>query len=146
MHPPFPILDKTAIIKAYKQGVLPHALTCEIYAVALVFWQLSGKIAATGRPPPDIRYVWNLAVSAMHEDFLSPCFSTVVACILDLLGRPITSITYNAINVGSAVALAQSLGLNRNPANWNLESPQKNLRIRTWWALLIHDYWYVTPK
>lgn len=77
----------------------------------------------------------------MHDDFLSPTLSTVLACILDLLGRPITSITYNAVNIGSTVALAQSLGLNRDPSNWNLDPRQKNLRIKTWWGLLIHDYW-----
>lgn len=88
-----------------------------------------------------MRYVWNLTVSAMHEDFQTPSFSTVLACILDLLGRPITSITYNAINVGSAVALAQSLGLNRNPGKWKLDSRQKNIRVKSWWALLIHDVW-----
>lgn len=107
----------------------------------LVYWGLSDNIAGTKRPVPDVRYIWNLAVSAMHEDFLSPSFSTVLACILDLLGRPITSITYNAVNVGSSVALAQSLGLNRNPSNWNLDPRQKNLRIKTWWGLLIHDHW-----
>ena len=141
IHPPFPILDETAVVKAYQQGGLPHTLICEIYAVSLLSWPLSKKIAATRRPIPDVRYIWNLTVSAMHEDFLSPSFSTVLACILDLLGRPITSITYNAVNVGSAVALSQSLGLNRNPLSWNLDTRQKSLRIRTWWGLLIHDHW-----
>lgn len=77
----------------------------------------------------------------MHEDFQSPSISTVLACILDILGRPITSITYNAINIGSSVALAQSLGLNRNPEKWKLDPRQKNLRLKTWWSLLIHDVW-----
>jgi hypothetical protein len=89
--------------------------------------------------------MWNTTVKAMHKDFLTPSISTVLACILDLLGRPITSITYNAINVGSAVALAQSLGLNRNPAEWKLDPRQKNLRVKTWWALLVHDTWSVFP-
>ncbi|KAH8901631.1 1-aminocyclopropane-1-carboxylate [Thozetella sp. PMI_491] len=141
IHPSFPVLDEIAVTKAYKQGSLPHTLICEIYAVSLVFWGLSDRIAASGRPPPDVRYIWNVAVSAMHDDFHSPSFSTVLSCILDLLGRPITSITYNAINVGGAVALAQSLGLNRNPGKWNLDLRQKNLRVKAWWALLIHDYW-----
>lgn len=97
-------------------------------------------MASRGQPP-DTRYMWNLAVSAMNDDFLCPDFSTILACILDLLGRPITSITYNAINVGRVVALSQSLGLNRNPTNWNLHPRQKSLRIRAWWGTLIHDQW-----
>lgn len=106
-----------------------------------MFWHLSPTLAASKRPPPDVHYIWNVAVSAMHEDFLSPSFSTVLACLLDIWGRPITSVTYNAVNIGSTVALAQSLGLNRNPSKWNLDPCQKNLRIKAWWGLLIHDYW-----
>jgi hypothetical protein len=145
VHPAFPVLDETAVRKAYQEGTLPYPLICEIYAVSLVSWDLSPEIVATGRSRPDMQYMWNTTVNAMHEDFLTPSISTVLACILDLLGRPITSITYNAINVGSAVALAQSLGLNRNPAKWKLDPRQKNLRVRTWWALVIHDTWCVVP-
>ncbi|KIA75865.1 Zn(II)2Cys6 transcription factor [Aspergillus ustus] len=141
IHPPFPILDEKTVLEAYQQDGLPHTLACEIYAVSLILWKRSPTIAATRRPAPDIKYMWNLTVSAMNDDFLSPNFSTVLACILDLLGRPITSITYNAVNVGRVVALAQSLGLNRNPASWGLDRRQKSLRIRTWWGILIHDQW-----
>lgn len=138
---PFPILDEKTVLEAYRQDGLPHTLVCEIYAVSLILWRTSTKIRAMGRQPPDIKYLWNLTVEALNDDFLAPNFSTVLACILDLLGRPITSITYNAVNVGRVVALAQSLGLNRNPLNWSLDHRQKSLRIRTWWGILIHDQW-----
>ncbi|KAH8653573.1 fungal-specific transcription factor domain-containing protein [Xylariales sp. PMI_506] len=141
IHPAFPILDRRTVMNAYHQDGLPYALVCEIYAVSLISWHMSAKIRTTRRPVPDVRYIWNIAVSAMREDFTSPSFSTVLASILDLLGRPITSITYNAVNVGSTVALAHSLGLNRDPSNWDLDARQKSLRVRAWWCLLIHDHW-----
>ncbi|RAO73325.1 uncharacterized protein BHQ10_009337 [Talaromyces amestolkiae] len=141
IHPPFPILDEKAIMEAYPEEGLPYTLVCELYAVSLVLWGTSKAISVTGRPAPDVRYMWNLAVSAMNDDFIAPDLSTVFSCILDLLGRPTTSITYNAVNVGRVVALAQSLGLNRNPLNWDLAARQKNLRIRAWWGTLIHDQW-----
>lgn len=131
------------MVNSYHRNELPHALVCEVYAVSLVSWHLSEELVAARRRPPDVRYIWNLTVSATQEDFMSPSFSTVLACILDLLGRPITSITYNAINVGSTVALAHSLGLNRDPSSWSLNERQKSLRVRAWWGLLIHDYWSV---
>jgi hypothetical protein len=134
-------LDENTVLEAYRQDGLPHTLVCEIYAVSLSLWKTSRKIASSGRPTPDIRYMWNLAVSALNDDFSAPDFSTVLACILDLLGRPITSITYNAVNIGRVVALSQSLGLNRNPLKWDLDFRQKSLRIRTWWGILIHDQW-----
>lgn len=127
--------------KAYHQGAVPHTLICEIYAVSIIFWHLSPSVSASKHPRPDVHYIWNLAVSAMHKDFLSPTFSTVLACILDIWGRPITSVTYNAVNIGSTVALAQSLGLNRNPMSWNLDPRQRSLRVKAWWGLLIHDSW-----
>jgi hypothetical protein len=129
------------VVEAYRQDGLPYALVCEIYAVSLLSWTTSAKLMASRSQPPDLRYMWNLAVSALNEDFLSPSFSTVLTCILDILGRPITSITYNAINIGRCVALSLSLGLNRNPSSWGLDQRQKSLRIRTWWGLLIHDTW-----
>ncbi|KAL4901047.1 hypothetical protein BDW74DRAFT_187905 [Aspergillus multicolor] len=141
IHPAFPILDEKTVLEAYQQDGLPYALACEIYGCSLLLWKTSSKINASNRPVPDIKYMWNLTVSAMNDDFLSPNFSTILACILDLLGRPITSITYNAVNVGRVVALSQSLGLNRNPATWGLDPRQKSLRIRTWWGILIHDQW-----
>lgn len=126
-------------MEAYRSDGLPHTLICEIYAVSLINWRTSTILSQ--RSQPDVRYIWNLAVKALNEDFQTPSFSTVLASILDLIGRPITSITYNAVNLGRTVALAQSLGLNRNPASWNIEQRQKGLRIRTWWGILIHDWW-----
>ncbi|KAJ9194610.1 transcriptional regulator family: Fungal Specific TF [Paecilomyces variotii] len=141
IHPAFPILDEKTVREAYSKDGLPYTLICEIYAVSLLLWNTSPIISETRRPSPDIKYMWNLAVNAMNEDFLAPNFSTILACILDLLGRPITSITYNAVNIGRVVSLSLSLGLNRDPANWNLDHRQKSLRVRTWWGVLIHDTW-----
>jgi len=67
--------------------------------------------------------------------------STLQAVLVDLTGRPIYSLTGNVINNGRAVALANSLGLNRNPDKWNILNEEKCLRIRIWWGVLIHDTW-----
>lgn len=144
-HPAFPLLDEKSISESYHDDRLPHTLACEIYAVSLLSWNLSPAISKSGRPPPDIRYIWIQTVSALNEDFTSPGFSTVLSCILDLTGRPTTSIYYNSINVGKCVALSKSLGLNRDPTEWGLEKRQKDYRIRAWWGVLIHDWWYDFP-
>ncbi|KAI9729355.1 MAG: hypothetical protein M1834_006878 [Cirrosporium novae-zelandiae] len=141
IHPSFPVLDVKTASEAYRHNGLPNALVCEIYAVSLISWNTSAKLVASGRSRPDVRFIWNLTVSALHEDFLTPSLSTILASILDLMGRPITSITYNAVNLGRTVALSHSLGLNRNPSTWRLDQRQIGLRIRTWWAILIHDRW-----
>ncbi|KAJ4515693.1 hypothetical protein HRR83_004600 [Exophiala dermatitidis] len=140
-HPPFPILDEKTVLESYRKKALPHVLVCEIYAVSMISWQASQRLAKARPDRPDVRYIWNQTVEALNEEFLAPGFSTVLSCILDLTGRPTTSMTYNAINIGRAVALSQSLGLNRDPRGWSLDQRQKALRIRTWWGVLIHDWW-----
>lgn len=51
--------------------------------------------------------------------------------------------------VGTAVALANALGLHRDPSGWGISSLERSLRIRLWWLVLIHDRWcslaYGTP-
>ncbi|KAH8768509.1 fungal-specific transcription factor domain-containing protein [Hyaloscypha finlandica] len=140
-HPSFPILDEKTVVEAYRHGSLPHSLVCEIYACSLISWNTSTKIELTSRPRPDIRYIWEQTVSALNDEFTGPGFSTVLACILDLSGRPTTSMTYNAVNIGRVVALSKSLGLNQDPRKWSLDQRQKDLRVRAWWGVLIHDWW-----
>jgi hypothetical protein len=134
------------VVEAYRHGSLPHSLVCEIYACSLISWGTSTKIELTSRPRPDIRYIWEQTVSALNDEFTGPGFSTVLACILDLSGRPTTSMTYNAVNIGRVVALSKSLGLNQDPRKWSLDQRQKDLRVRAWWGVLIHDWWYVSHR
>jgi hypothetical protein len=54
----------------------------------------------------------------LQEEFLAPSIETVEAALIELNGRPIESITGNAINSGRTVALAHILGLNRDPSTW----------------------------
>lgn len=119
--------------------MFPPALLCDIYATALKFWVTSPTLKIY--PRPDITYVWSLAIHALMDDFLSPGISTVSSAVYMLGGRPTTTMTGNAINLGRTVALAYSLGLNRDPRQWNLGQEEKRLRIRAWWAILIHDRW-----
>ncbi|KAB8360681.1 hypothetical protein FH972_024418 [Carpinus fangiana] len=137
VHPFFPILDEQYFRESYKKGKAPPTLTCVVYAISTPYWSESAKLRNT--PKPDVAQVWNLAVSALHDGYLCPSFSTLLASLLDLCRRPITSVTGNAVLLGRSVALAYTLGLNRDPASWNLDHRQKSLRTRAWWALLIHD-------
>jgi hypothetical protein len=132
IHSWFPILDPT----------LPKfspAIYCDLYATSLIYWHQSAELKK--HPRPDVAYAWNLAVTALHEEFLSPSLHTLYASLLDLNGRPVTSITGNVLQSGRTVALAHSLGLNRDPSNWSISTDEKHARIRLWWGVLIHDRW-----
>lgn len=105
----------------------------------MVYWRQSPILKQF--PVPDQRYCWNLAVESLQGDFLAPGLSTLYTALLDLSGRPVVSITGNTLTSGRTVALAHSLGLNRDPSKWRISDHEKNLRTRLWWGVLIHDRW-----
>ncbi|KAJ5095739.1 Transcription factor [Penicillium alfredii] len=89
-----------------------------------------------------IRCPWfNMTVAALHEEFSEPGLSTISAALIDLTGRPIFSMTGNAVSCGRMLSLANCLGLNRDPSNWKLSKAEKDQRIRLWWGVVIHDRW-----
>ncbi|KAJ5171876.1 hypothetical protein N7492_004469 [Penicillium capsulatum] len=139
-HPAFPILDERAFSEIFKngQGKISPALFCELFATTLTLWDYSGLHKD---PKPDYQFIWNLAVEALNQDFLAPGLSTICSVLLDMTGRPIFSVIGNTVNNGRAIALGRSLGLNHDPRKWKRPGSEKSLRIRLWWAILIHDYW-----
>ncbi|KAE8153751.1 fungal-specific transcription factor domain-containing protein [Aspergillus avenaceus] len=146
----FPICDEASFRGTYsthKEKISP-ALLCNLYAHSLVYWGSSARMCS-GRIP-DIRFIWNQANEALHSElFLSPGISTVLSIIINVCGRPSTSMFGNGGMVGTAVALSNALGLNRDPSIWNISPLEKRLRIRIWWLVVIHDRWcslaYGTP-
>ncbi|PWY74881.1 hypothetical protein BO83DRAFT_407755 [Aspergillus eucalypticola CBS 122712] len=146
----FPVFDEASFMNAYctrKEEISP-ALLCNLYANSLIYWDNSPQLRSTRTP--DIRYIWNQANEALHSElFLCPGISTVLAMLLNVCGRPSTSIFGNGGMVGTAVALSNALGLNRDPSQWNISALEKGFRIRVWWLVVIHDRWcslaYGTP-
>lgn len=139
----FPIFDEASFRNVYcthKEKISP-ALLCNLYANALTYWDNSPRLRSLRSP--DIRFIWNQANEAFHSElFLSPGISTVMAIILNVCGRPSTSIFGNGGMIGTAVALCNALGLNRDPSNWNISPLEKRFRIRIWWLINVHDSWY----
>ncbi|GLA55141.1 hypothetical protein AnigIFM63604_001630 [Aspergillus niger] len=146
----FPVFDEASFMNAYctrKEEISP-ALLCNLYANSLIYWDNSPKLRLTRTT--DIRYIWNQANEALHSElFLCPGISTVLAMLLNVCGRPSTSIFGNGGMVGTAVALSNALGLNRDPCHWNISTLEKGFRIRIWWLVVIQDRWcslaYGTP-
>ncbi len=141
MNPAFPVIDMEPFMLLYNEdsAQLSSTLVCDVYAISITFWNQSSKLKRF--PCPDHAFAWNLAVKSLHDDFLGPGSTTLQAALLDLAGRPETSITGNGVNNGRIVALAYSLGLNRDAKDWQISAAEKNLRSRLWWAVLIHDHW-----
>lgn len=141
LHPCFPVIDEKTFKELWVQDRtrISSPLLCDIYAAALHFWHTSSDLQPY--PQPDLSFMYNQAVSALQEDFLESTITTVHAALLDLVGRPVMSISGNIITLGRTVTLAHSLGLHRNPANWRATEHEKNVRVRLWWGVLVHDHW-----
>jgi hypothetical protein len=118
---------------------ISSSLICDLYASALLYWNKSAVLRY--QPRPDLQFIWNQAVAALQDDFMAPTISTVHAALLDMIGRPVLQVTGNIVNAGRVVTLAHSLGLHRDPTLWKARTHEKNVRIRLWWGVLIHDSW-----
>ncbi|KEQ90403.1 hypothetical protein AUEXF2481DRAFT_48759 [Aureobasidium subglaciale EXF-2481] len=146
----FPILDEISFRRTYSEHKdrLSAALLANLYANAMTYWNNSPRL----RPchSPDHRYLWVQANEALHSElFLSPGISTVISIILNVHGRPSTSMFGNGGMVGTAVALSNSLGLNRDCSAWDISPGEKALRSRIWSTVVLMDRWtslaYGTP-
>ncbi|OAX80324.1 hypothetical protein ACJ72_05344 [Emergomyces africanus] len=145
-----PILDEVSFKNTYlnHQQKISPALLSTIYASALIYWQDSTKLR--GIRCPDVNFIWAQACEAVNSEvFLSSGMSTVIALIINVCGRPSTTMLGNGGLIGLAVALSNALGLHRDPSDWNIPTSEKQLRIRIWRMVVVHDRWcslaYGTP-
>lgn len=138
-----PILDEISFrrqFQNYKDKISPALLAC-LYAHMVTYMNNSRLMSR--RPCFDGRFIWNLASKAIYSELhLSPGVSIITAILLNVGGRPTTSLIGNGVLLSSAVSMAHSLGLNHNPLDWDIPKSEKHLRIKIWWSLLIHDKWY----
>lgn len=65
-------------------------------------------------------------MEALHAElFLEPGISSIVAALFCVGGRPTTTMTGNSMVLASSLALARSLGMNRNPVTWPIPEAEK---------------------
>ncbi|KAI9686742.1 MAG: hypothetical protein M1822_002801 [Bathelium mastoideum] len=145
-----PVLDEALMKGQYEseKEKIPAALLACLFAHTMVFWKRSEK--RHGQRCPDIRFIWNQAKDALFSElYLSPRLSTIIAILLNISGRPLTSMIGNGMLLGSAISLAHSLGLNHDPSGMDISQAEIYLRTRIWWVIVIFDKWssiaYGTP-
>ncbi|KAK8228843.1 C6 transcription factor [Phyllosticta capitalensis] len=138
VHPCFPVVDEEAF-GGDSSARIPSSLYCQIYAISLTYWNRSEILKS--HPCPSSQYFWESAIAALQEDFSAPHLATLYPALIDLSGRPLGAIQGNVVNAGRTVALAHSLGLNRDPRVCSIPQKDIHLRIRLFWAVLIHDHW-----
>jgi len=120
VHSAFPVLDNEtcSLLRKGEFEKISKNIQCVVYAIGTPHWHLSDTLKM--HPKPDCHYVWNKAITALLEDFLSPSLATVCSAVLDQIGRPSVSIVGNITLCGRTVSLAQTFGLHRDPTKWNV--------------------------
>ncbi|KAH8117263.1 hypothetical protein DFH11DRAFT_1504359, partial [Phellopilus nigrolimitatus] len=132
VHPAFPTLP---LLK--NMGEFPPYLLSAIYATAFSHREDLREMSAAA---------WSFvhAPNVTEPGLDSPRLSTIAAAILDIGARPTVDPRGNYLTLAKAnntIAHAQLLGLHVNPTRWSIPSWEKDLRIRLWWGLRIHDAW-----
>jgi hypothetical protein len=141
VHPYFPIVDLSVFdnLEHMQDNDFPSTLLCYIYMMSAHLW--SSTPGLTHIPSPDLVRAINLAMAALQADFMAPTVHTIAAAVLDLLARPVKSVTTNILTIGKLVALAHSHGLHRDPTRWSKSPEPTSTRKCLWWAVVIHDQW-----
>ncbi|USP74948.1 hypothetical protein yc1106_02222 [Curvularia clavata] len=136
----FPILHEDFFAQhSIYSRTSPAVLAC-VYANAMCYWPSDERLSSCRRP--DSRFIWNLALDALYSELhISPGMPSIISILLNIGGRPTTTMVGNGMLLGSAISLAKSLGLHRNPVSWNITDQEKTFRINVWYCLVIHDRW-----
>ncbi|KAK4689305.1 hypothetical protein P7C73_g793, partial [Tremellales sp. Uapishka_1] len=125
VHPALPVLPKG------DPGKLPPQLLSAVLATAL-----NHQVAT--RPLAPLASVMISTSSSAHVEHN---LASVAASVLELEMRPSDRSQGAYLLLAKTIALAQLLGMHLNPHKWSIPPWEKELRIRLWWTLVIHDAW-----
>ena len=139
--PYFPIVDLSPFqsLERMQDDEFPSTLLSYIYMMSAHLWSSSPGL--THMSSNDLVRATNLAIAALQADFMAPTVHTITAAVLDLLARPVKSVTTNILTTGKLVALAHSHGLHRDSTRWSRSPEPISVRKCLWWAVVIHDQW-----
>lgn len=125
--------------KINDRQTLPRTFIVNFIAFVSFYWKMSSDLMLNVRPDQD--FAWSVAVQAMTADIQKGDMAAVVSTIFNVAGRPSKGFVSNMTSVSRIVALSHSCGLNHDCREWKIAEPEKRLRWKVWWAILIHDRW-----
>lgn len=140
LYPAFPVLDEQCFVnKLSDRQTIPRTFLVNFVAYVLFYWNMGSELMLHARPDQD--FAWSVAVHAMNADIQKGDMAAIVSIVLNVAGRPSRGFVNNMTSVSRIVALSHSCGLNHDCREWKIAEPEKRLRWRVWWAILLHDRW-----
>ena len=120
-------------------------LLAAIYGHALPFCAWDEKLCVEVYTPPSadalFRIAWHATIPMLH----TPCLAALQTLLLLVQRRPtnkhVSDTPFKGVMMTTAVSIAQSLGINRDPSEWPLPAWEIKQRRRLAWATFIQDKW-----
>jgi hypothetical protein len=149
IQPYFPVLSRNHG-RLDEHGVcepnsVPTCILAAIYGHALPYCAWDERLCVDVYTPPSADALFRIAWLACQPEFHTPSLSVLQTLLLLVQRRPtnkhVSDTPFKWIIMTSAVAIAQTLGLNRDPSNWPLPTWEIQLRRRLAWATFVQDKW-----
>ena len=145
IHPMFPVVSKVRFLRQYSvdKESIPASLRGAIYGLACLFWNREPSLI--GPCPFEQHEFMNHAQDALRRELETPNLFKLQACLLLLHMESLDMDAVEAPTVWilatQATACAQMIGLHQDPGKWSIESWEKSVRKKLWWATYISDCW-----
>jgi hypothetical protein len=149
VQPYFPILSRSHG-KLDEQGVcepssVPTCILAAIYGHALPFCAWDERLCVDVYTPPSADALFRVAWLACQTEFHTPSLAVLQTILLLVQRRPtnkhVSDTPFKWVMMTSAVAIAQTLGLNRDPSTWPLPHWEIQVRRRLAWATYTQEKW-----
>ncbi|KAL2833860.1 fungal-specific transcription factor domain-containing protein [Aspergillus cavernicola] len=147
IDPYYPILSRHQIpSSADTLSNMPLALLTAICATTLPFIMYDDALYTLLLHPPSARDLYRICWLGITQDLHAPSMSTLQACLILQQRLPTniylsdTAFTWSLMS--TAVAVAHTIGLHRDPSSWTSVAPwERRLRRRLWWGLWLTEKW-----
>lgn len=147
VDPYFPIISKHQIPNSPSEiSTMPLGLLTAMCATALPFIMYDETLYALLLHPPQAEDLYQLSWLALSQELHAPSIATLQACLLLQQRLPtnmyLSDTAFAWTLVSTALSVAQTIGLHRDPAGWeSLPRWERNLRRRVWWGTFIMEKW-----
>lgn len=145
VHPTYPVVSKVRFLRLYAtdRDRIPASLRGALYALACVFWTRDPSL--TIPCPFEQHELHTRAQSSLRAELENPNLANLQASLLLLHMAPPWTDTVETPSIwilsAQAVSCAQMSGLHKDCSNWSIESWEKKLRTKLWWAIYAADCW-----
>lgn len=152
VDPYFPIVSQEQIPDSPDTlSNMPLGLLTAMCATALPFIMYNEALYTLLLRPPSIQELYRLAWLGVTSELHAPSLTTLQACLILLQRLPTnlylsdTAFTWSLMS--TAVSIAQTIGLHRDPSAWLSVPPwERQLRRRLWWTLWTMEKWIALAR